>query len=186
MKFETQHFLMVNNNNWDRNVWIRAPLPPRRGPRGVRELFIYRAILMKFETQHFNLFSNINSDRNLWIGAPVPHVAPPQKKKKLNSSFTSRFWWNLEHNIFLCLQIIIVIAIYEQGPLTPRGPAPPLKEVKLFIYWFIMRFWWNMKHNIFICSTFLNEDLLLLPSPTFKQSNFHLWCDFAEIWCWTF
>ena len=28
MKFETQCFYMFNNNNWDRNLLIRAPLPP--------------------------------------------------------------------------------------------------------------------------------------------------------------
>ena len=28
MKFETKHFHMLTNNNWDKNLWLEALLPP--------------------------------------------------------------------------------------------------------------------------------------------------------------
>ena len=90
---------------------------------------------------------------------------PPPSLKKSNSSFTSRFWWNFKPNIFICLQIIIMIEIYEQVPLTPEGlkeglpstPPPLLKEVKYCIYLFIVRFSLNLKHHIFICFPIIIE-----------------------------
>ena len=64
MKFETQHFHMFTTNNWDKNLWIGAPLPP---PLKKDRFFIYCAIFIKFETQHFQTFTNNNYDRNLWF-----------------------------------------------------------------------------------------------------------------------
>ena len=46
-----------------------------------------------------------------------------------------RFLWNLKHNIFICLPIIIEIEIYDKGPLSP---PPSLINVNFFIYWPIL------------------------------------------------
>ena len=82
------------------------------------------------------MFTNNNCDRNLWIGAPFPPEAPPAPSKKSNSTFIVRFWWNLKHNIFICLPTIIEIEIYEwESPDLPGGPSSfPKKMVKFLIY----------------------------------------------------
>ena len=43
-----------------------------------------------------------------------------------------RFCWNLKHNIFTCLPIIIEMKIFDWG--SPCRPPPILKKVKFFIY----------------------------------------------------
>ena len=61
-----------------------------------------------------------------------PFSPPPQKCKIINLHIV-QFLWNLKHNIFICLPIIVETKIYGKGPPYPPG-ASPLKIVKFFIY----------------------------------------------------
>ena len=77
----------------------------------------------------------MNSEYKAGGGGPLPLPS-----KMSNSLFIVRFSWDLKHNIFICLPIIIDIEInvYEP-PYPPWGLStlslpPPLKIVKFFIY----------------------------------------------------
>ena len=57
---------MFTDSNYDRNLWLGAPLPPG-GPLlrlllKKTEFFIYGAILLKFETKHLHMLANNNWD----------------------------------------------------------------------------------------------------------------------------
>ena len=64
MKFGTQHFHMLTNNNYDRNLWLGTPLLPRDPSPSLKKVkfFIYGAISLKFETKHLRMFANNNWD----------------------------------------------------------------------------------------------------------------------------
>ena len=83
---------MFTNNDWDKNLWIEAPLtllgapPPTQPLLKKVKFFIYCAILIKFETQYFHMFTKNNWDRNLWIEAPLPPEGPslsPHQKSQI-------------------------------------------------------------------------------------------------------
>ena len=98
---------------------------------------------------------------------PFPPGVSPLPTKKSNPPFILRFCWNLKHNIFICLPIIIEMEMYERSPLTLRGPFSPSKKS-------------NLKQNICICLPIIIEikilkwrliamETLLLPSPSKSQ-----------------
>ena len=91
--------------------------------------------------------------------------------KKVNSSFIVKFWFNLKHNIFICLPKIIEIQIYEWKLPYPMGAPPPLPFKKSNSS-FIVRFLSNLKHNIFICLIIIIEIEIYEYGPHYPPGAF--------------
>ena len=65
LKFETEHFHMLTNNNLRSKFMNRSHRTPRGTlPPSLKKIkfFIYGAILLKFETQRFHMYANNNCD----------------------------------------------------------------------------------------------------------------------------
>ena len=138
MKFETQHFHMFANNNWDRNLWIGAPLSPG-GPSPSTSKKSNSSLIGRF---WWNLKHNIFICSPIIIEIEIYDKGPPSLLKKVKffiywpilmkfetqhfHMFTTNNW---DKNVWI------------GAPLPPSSKKTDSS--------FIVQFLLNLKHNIF-------------------------------------